>query len=236
MRKIKNIILILIFLIGSIFARTSQIVHSLIDTTVNVMELESSIEKVTVSDSVPSLLVIYKGKYGEFDHWNIIENILYSELQSKSDMFVIPQEELGTVFNGCLTDSCINDMGSSLMADQILLWTLNQKRDVLKLEMTLLTIEKKRLERIVSYYQNEPSEIKKGIRQDCLKLFNKKESADLFGKRRLNELGLMVEYHIGKDKALIGVSAASAVGLLAILLQEEDKGPGIGQPPNWPGE
>jgi hypothetical protein len=47
---------------------------------------------------------------------------------------------------------------------------------------------------------------------------------------------LMTDYYIGTAKVMIGTGLVSATGLAVVLLNEEDLGPTIGDPPKWPGE
>lgn len=223
---------------------TSAMVNDITDSVTTLPSLIDALEDIITAEvsiepgSDFRLLVLYKSKTNELYEVERIalSQILYSELHSVSDMGVISHEEANAAYSDCLTDSCISEMGKKLKASHVLLWTLNQKREIIKLGMTLSKTNGKQLGKVASYYQGELSEMNNRIREDCLKLFGKQDSLDLFDKGKLKEMGLMVEYYIGKDKALMGAGALSAAGLLAILLHEEDKGPGIGLPPEWPGE
>jgi len=166
--------------------------------------------------------------------------VLYSELKSMLDMPVIPPEEVESVFSDCLSDSCIRKMADDLQATDVLIWRLHQNRRVVQLSMELMNTGGQRSNKttkVMRYYKGVPDGLMKMVRRACWQMFRKPLPKELAEEGYLRELGLMVEYHIGQKNAVLGAGVVSAAGLFAILQQgEEPTQPGIGLPPEWPGE
>lgn len=166
--------------------------------------------------------------------------VLYSELKSVSDMPVIPLEEVESVFSDCLSDSCIKKMADDLQATDVLIWRMHQNRRVVQLSMELINTGGQRSNKttkVMRYHKGVPEGLMKMMRSACWQMFRKPLPKELAEEGYLREMGLMVEYYLGQKNAILGAGVVSAAGLFAILRQgEEPAQPGIGLPPDWPGE
>jgi hypothetical protein len=173
-----------------------------------------------------------------------LESVLYTELSKSSDIPVIPVSKLESVLSavdsadtGCLSDLCQQKLAAELEATHVLIWTLNQRRGMLKIAMNLKPVGKKSIGKTAHYYWGEPSEVMRRVRRACWDVNNKSYPEELItDESRFQKMWFMTEYYLGMKNTLIGAGALST-GLAVILLQgEEDPGPGIGLPPAWPGE
>jgi len=173
-----------------------------------------------------------------------LESVLYTELSKSSDIPVIPVSKLESVLSavdsadtGCLSDLCQQKLAAELEATHVLIWTLNQRRGMLKIAMNLKPVGKKSIGKTAHYYWGEPSEVMRRVRRACWDVNNKSYPEELItDESRFQKMWFMTEYYLGMKNTLIGAGALST-GLAVILLQsEEDPGPGIGLPPSWPGE
>ncbi len=177
-------------------------------------------------------------------HFDFLEPVLYTELSKSSDIPVIPVLKLKSVLSvvdstdtGCLSDLCQQKLAAELEATHVLIWKLSQRRGVLKIAMNLKPVEGKSIGKTAHYYWGEPSEVMRRVRRACWDINNKSYPEELIlVESGFQKMWFMTEYYLGTKNTLIGAGALST-GLAVILLQgEEDPSPGIGLPPEWPGE
>lgn len=196
-------------------------------------KLTTSVEDVVLSE--PSLLLILNktGTVTFSDEEKLdLYNSICSILQPDSNIVIISSEKTDSVFNNCWTKSCIREMVNELNANQVLIWSYNKKRNVLQLELKRLNTDGEILW-LFSYCQYDIQRLEKDLKYNILRLYNKSGYEKYKTKNDIAQWQLMIEYHFGKKNVLLG---AGAIGFLTFMLYEEDKGPGMGLPPYWPGE
>ena len=172
--------------------------------------------------------------------------MIYNELSQSADMPVVSLAELtsrlpliSSADEGCLSDSCQQKLAAALDVTHVLTWKLSQRREVLKITLSLKPVGGKSIGKAVYYYRGNLSGLMKNVRRACWTVNNKPVPKELV----TNETGfqrmiLMTDYYLGMNNTLIGAGALSAAGLAVFLMRNGHKNepPGIEFPPDWPGE
>ena len=199
--------------------------------------IAGTVKQVIVADTARKVMELFADAAD-------LEPVLYTELSKSSDIPVIPVLKLKSVLSvvdstdtGCLSDLCQQKLAAELEATHVLIWKLSQRRGVLKIAMNLKPVEGKSIGKTAHYYWGEPSEVMRRVRRACWDINNKSYPEELIlVESGFQKMWFMTEYYLGTKNTLIGAGALST-GLAVILLQgEEDPSPGIGLPPEWPGE
>lgn len=220
---------------------TVQLSDGILDTS------QSFTHTVTLREYPDRLLVLYDGILDEFTYDEINETIvslvtapieelapiITSALDTLSEISVISHTESNAMSQDCLSEECIQKMAEMLHATELITWSMNQKRGVIKLTFEHKMIDSENPKNTVtSYYAGDFTNLEDKIRQTCNELYQKSPKE----KWSLRKGSLMTDYYIGTAKVMIGTGLVSGAGLAVILLAEEDLGPPIGDPPLWPGE